>query len=143
VSAPATPRGMSRDELAAVVNDCPFHRFLNLGVVSADPAKGEVVLRLPFRAEFSRSAREPQLHGGITAALIDIAGDYAVAVMLGRGVPTINLRIDYLRMGGGGALLATARVVKPGRTIGLVDVEVREEDGGRLIAVGRGDYSMA
>jgi len=136
------PSGLSLDQLAAVIGDCPFQRFLDMTVEAADPATGEVVIRLPFRPEFSRSAGEPQLHGGVTAALIDIAGDYAVACLIGRTVPTINLRIDYLRMGGGGDLIATARVIKPGRTIGLVDIEVRDTDG-CLIAVGRGDYSMA
>lgn len=139
---PERPKGMSRDELASVIGDCPFHRFLDMTVEAADPVKGEVVIRLPFRPEFSRSAAKPQLHGGVTAALIDIAGDYAVACVIGRTVPTINLRIDFLRMGDGGDLLATARVIKPGRTIGLVDIEVRDT-AGRLIAVGRGDYSMA
>lgn len=131
---------MNKAEIQAVINDCPFHRFLDMEVVSADEERGEVVLKLPFRPEFSRSSEVAQLHGGITAAFIDIAGDYAVAARIGRGVPTINLRIDFLRMAEQTALTARAIAVKIGRSIGVVDVEVRD-DHDRLIAVGRGSYS--
>lgn len=131
---------MNRAEIQAIINDCPFHRFLDMEVVSADEERGEVVLKLPFRPEFSRSSEVAQLHGGITAAFIDIAGDYAVAARIGRGVPTINLRIDYLRMAEETALTARASAVRIGRSIGVIDIEVRD-DGDRLIAVGRGSYS--
>jgi uncharacterized protein (TIGR00369 family) len=133
---------MNKAEIQAIINDCPFHRFLDMEVVSADPELGEVVLRLPFRPEFSRSSEMAQIHGGITASFIDIAGDYAVAARIGRGVATINMRIDYLRMAEHTALTACATAVKIGRSIGVVDIEVRD-DGDRLIAVGRASYSTA
>ncbi len=60
-------------------------------------------------------------------------------MLLDRPVPTINLRIDYLRMAASTDLVATARVVRAGRTVGVVDIEVRDEEG-RMIAVGRGCY---
>lgn len=118
----------------------PYHRFLKMQAVSMDTEKGEVVLRLPFRSDFTRSDDSPQIHGGVTSAFIDIAGDYALAVLLGHGVPTINLRIDYLRMAENTDLVATARVVKAGRTIGVVDIEV-VDDQGRVVAIGRVNYS--
>ena len=58
-----------------------------------------------------------------------------------RGVPTINLRIDYLRMAAGTDLIARATAIKIGRSIGVVDVEVRDDDG-RLIAIGRASYGV-
>ena len=133
---------MNKAEIQAIIDDCPYHRFLEMTVVSADGDKGEVVLKLPYKPEFSRSSEVPQVHGGITAAFIDIAGDYAVAARLGRGVATINLRIDYLRMAGETALTARAVAVKIGRSIGVVDIEVHDDDA-RLVAVGRANYSTA
>ena len=59
---------------------------------------------------------------------------------LGGGVPTINLRIDYLRPAVGGSLTGTARVRRAGRTVALVDVDVYDEQQ-ILVAVGRGTYS--
>ena len=104
-----------------------------------DPEAGTVTLALPFKRDLCRSSKAPEIHGGVTAALIDIAGDYALAIRLGNGVPTIDLRIDYLRMAVETELIATARAVKMGRTLGIVDVEVQDKDG-RLVAIGRGTY---
>lgn len=132
---------MNKMQLEAIINDCPYHQFLRLTVVSVDEERGEIILKLPFRHEFSRSAETPQIHGGITAALIDIAGDYAVAVKTDRGVPTINLRVDYLRMATNTDLTARAIAIKLGRSIGVVDVEVRD-DQSRLVAIGRANYSV-
>ena len=127
-------------KLQESVDAPPFHRFLKMRVESIDTEKGVVVMRLPFQPAFARSAKAPQIHGGVSAAFIDIAGDYALVALLGHGVPTINLRIDYLRMAENTDLIATACVVKAGRSIGVVDIEVRDESN-RVIAVGRGNYS--
>ena len=118
----------------------PYQQFLGLRAVSVDSHAGEVIIKLPFRREFQRSGDEPQIHGGVTSALIDIAGDYALAVRLGYGVPTIDLRVDFLRMAENTDLVAKAYAVKVGRTIGVADVSVFD-DHDRLIAVGRGTYS--
>jgi uncharacterized protein (TIGR00369 family) len=131
---------MSLEELQARLDRPPFHRFLAMRAESVDPAAGEVVLRLPFREEFRRSAERAELHGGVTAAFVDIAGDMALVALLGRGVPTIDLRVDYLRMVGASDLVAKAKVIKAGRTIGIVDIEVHD-DQGRLVALGRGGYA--
>jgi uncharacterized protein (TIGR00369 family) len=129
-----------RAKLAEHIKAPPFHQFLDLELVDLDGEAGTVTLRMPFRPEFRRSPKSRQIHGGVIGALIDIAGDYALASKLGGGVPTIDLRIDFLRPAEDTALLATARVVRQGRTIGIVDIEVSDESG-RLIAVGRGCYS--
>jgi len=128
------------DQLQQWIDEPPYHEFLAIRAVEVDTEAGRVVLRLPFRREFQRSQKEPQIHGGITAAFIDIAGDYALAALLGHGVPTINLRVEYLRMAAATDLTATARVVKAGRTVGVVDIEISDA-GGRMIAIGRGNYS--
>ena len=79
---------------------------------------------------------------GSEIALIDIAGDYAIASKLGRGVPTIDLRVDYLRPARRGDLRALARAVKVGRTVGVADVELRDANDA-VVAVGRCAYSTA
>jgi uncharacterized protein (TIGR00369 family) len=74
------------------------------------------------------------------SALIDIAGDYAVWSKFGVGVPTIDLRIDYLRPARAGNLSAVGRVVKAGRTVSVADIELRDA-ASALVAVGRGLYA--
>ena len=119
----------------------PFHEFLGMELAGSDPERGEVTIRLPFRRSFGRLPDGDQIHGGVLSALIDIAGDFALILVLGHGVPTINLRVDYLRPAAGD-LTATARVVRAGRTVGVVDIELKDA-AGRLIAVGRGCYGTA
>ena len=116
----------------------PYQRFL--GVSFERIADGEVAIRLPFREEFLREDGSDWLHGGVVAALIDIAGDYAVMTKVSSGVPTIDLRIDWLRPARAGDLIATGRVVKAGRRVSVADIEVHDV-GGRLVAVGRGLYA--
>ena len=94
------------------VDKSPFHRLLGLELVRAED--GDVEMRLPWRDELGRADGSDWFHGGVISALIDIAGDYAVASKLGRGVPTIDLRVDYLRPARRGELRAVARAVKVG-----------------------------
>lgn len=118
----------------------PYIARLGIRVEAVDAAAGRVVASLALRAELERTAGSGQFHGGAIAALIDIAGDMAVAVGLGGGVPTIDLRVDYLRPATGARLVATATVRKLGRSVALADVEVVDSTG-RLCAVGRGCYA--
>jgi uncharacterized protein (TIGR00369 family) len=118
--------------------ESPFHAFL--GIESRRTGEGEVEVRLPFREELRRQAGLEMLHGGVISALADIAGDFAIATVVGGGVPTIDLRLDYLRPARPGALVARARAVKVGRTVAVADVEIFDEDD-RLVAIGRAAYS--
>jgi len=120
------------------VNTSPYHRFLGLTLNRFEEGLAEV--GLPFRPEFLRADGSDWIHGGILSALIDIAGDYAVWSKFGVGVPTIDLRIDYLRPARAGNLSAVGRVVKAGRTVSIADIELRDEVL-ELVAVGRGLYA--
>lgn len=120
------------------VASAPFHCWLKPEVASVSDDGVSILLR--NRPDFRRSASADGVHGGVVAALIDIAGHAAVVAAVGHGVPTINLRIDYLRPAMGPELLARARTVKVGRTIAVIDIEVAAIDG-KLVAVGRGTFS--
>jgi len=116
----------------------PFMRFLGLEMIRAD--KGIVEIRLPFREEFLRNDGSDWLHGGVVSALADIAGDYAVITETSAGVPTIDMRVDYLRPARRGDLTAVAKTVRVGKTVSVADVEIRDATG-TLIAVGRACYA--
>ena len=96
---------------------------------------------MPMQPHLERfAAGTGQFHGGPIASLIDVVGDFAIGMIVGGGVPTINLRVDYLKPALGEALVATARVRRSGRTIAVVDIDVRDRTEA-LVAVGRGTYS--
>jgi uncharacterized protein (TIGR00369 family) len=118
----------------------PFHRLLGLELVRAED--GAVEMRLPWRDDFRREDGSDWYHGGIISALIDIAGDYAIAARLGRFVATIDLRVDYLRPAREGTLTALAQAVKVGRTVAVANVELRDAQGA-TVAIGRGAYSTS
>ena len=126
--------------LAALFAASPFMRTLHLEVMSVDYDKMELSVRMPLHPEFERRAGTRQYHGGAIASLIDVTGDFALGMMMGGGIPTINLRIDYLKPAIGDALTATARVRRTGRTVAVIDVDVMD-DKGSLVALGRGTYS--
>jgi len=127
-------------ELQERLSQSPFIRFLNLTVTEADPVRQVVTMTLPMRPEFERLAGSGQWHGGPLAAVIDTVGDYALVMTIGRPLPTINFRVDYLRPAVNTALTVTARVRRAGRSVGVVDVDVIDS-AGNLIAIGRASYA--
>jgi len=98
------------------------------------------VVHAPMRAEFERGAGTGQWHGGPLAALVDTVGDFALIQQLGRGLPTINFRIDYLRPAVHTDLTVRALVRRAGKSVGVVDVELIDKHA-RVVALGRATYS--
>ena len=125
--------------LTELLKESPFQQVFDLTCTRLERARGEVEIAMGYTAAVERSFGTRQYHGGAIASLIDIAGDYALWAMLGFGVPTINIRIDYLRPASDTRLRAQARVRRAGRTVGVVDIDVLD-DQDRLVAVGRGTY---
>ena len=134
------PGKLSAEQMQATFDASPFLGFLGLRVVGLDHEAGTLTVTMPMKPEFERRLGSGQFHGGPIAAFIDTVGDYAIGMAVGGGVPTINLRIDYLRPAVGSVLTGIARVRRAGRTVALVDVDVYDE-GQALVAVGRGTYS--
>ncbi len=75
------------------------------------------------------------VHGGILCTLADSAMGMAFASTLedGETFTTLELKINYLRPVFEGILVAKAKVVHRGRTVGMVECDVAD-DGGRLVA---------
>jgi uncharacterized protein (TIGR00369 family) len=126
-------------DLVAIFQRSPFIRFMNLEIREIDHAASRFAARMPLRDEYERRTGTQQFHGGAVAALIDVVGDFALGITVGGGVPTMNLRVDYLRPAVGGYIDCTATVRRIGRTSAVVDVEVFTPDG-KLAALGRGTY---
>ncbi len=134
-------QALSAAELQERLSHSPFIRFLGLTVTEADPARQCVTMTLEMRPEFERIAGSGQWHGGPIAAVIDTVGDYALVMSIGRPLPTINFRVDYLRPAVNTALSVTARVRRAGRSVGVVDVDLMDATGA-VVAIGRATYAM-
>jgi len=136
----STPERLGAQQIQTLFDASPFISFLGLQVLSVDHDKSEIQVRMPLKAEFERRRGTKQFHGGPIASLIDTVGDFAIGMQVGGGVPTMNLRVDYLRPAVGDAIVGVARVRRAGKTAAVIDIDV-SDDQGRLVAIGRGTYS--
>jgi len=71
------------------------------------------------------------LHGGVLCDIADAAMGVAYATKLeeGESFTTVELKINYLRPVWRAHLRASARIVKKGRKVGLVECDVTDEKG--------------
>ncbi len=97
------------------------------------------------------------LHGGVTAAVLDVTGglvafisvvkrlgDLATDEALERfsRMGTIDMRVDYLRPGVGEYFIASAHILRPGSRIAVTRSELHNDEG-ELIASGTATYMVA
>ena len=117
----------------------PFIHHAQMQVTAIDPDAETLTMTMPLKPEFERAPGTGQFHGGPIAALIDTAGCFALVMVLGQSVPTVNFRTDYLRPAINTELRADAKVRRVGKTVGVVDIDVYD-DRDKLVAVGRGTF---
>ena len=134
-----TPARLDAAQIEAIFAASPFISTLGLKVLDVNYEETKLSVRMPLNPGLERRKGTKQFHGGPIASFIDTVGDFAIGMMVGGGVPTINLRIDYLKPAVGDALTATARVRRTGKMIAVVDIDVMDEKGS-LVAIGRGTY---
>jgi len=127
-------------QLQAMLDASPFIAFMGMRAIAADPVAQTIEVHAPMRLECERGTGTGQWHGGPIAAAIDTVGDFALIMLLGRGLPTINFRVDYLRPASATGLRLVGQVRRAGRSIGVADVDVFD-DRGALVAIGRATYS--
>ncbi len=131
---------LTKEQIQKLLDNSPFIAFLKMEVTDLDEAKQQLTIRTPMRPEFERGVGTGQWHGGPIAAVIDTVGDYAAALVLGRTLPTVNFRVDYVRPAINTALIAVGSVRRLGKSVGVVDVDVLDERS-VLVAIGRATYS--
>lgn len=130
----------SVEKLQQLITRGPFNQWLNFSVLKSDDSGIE--LKAGWREEWVVNPERKYTHGGILAAIVDVAADYAIAAQLGRPVPTIDIRVDYHKAAMPGDLTAKARVVRMGSQYSTAEALVYDKDG-TLVASGRGTYFTA
>lgn len=103
----------------------PYAKFLGLEL--GDVANGQVSVHLRVRDELLQN--QGVVHGGAVASLIDTASAFAVLSQIDvkERVTTTDLTIHYLRPVTTGRMTATARIVRGGRRLFVLSVEVTNE----------------
>lgn len=131
---------ISAEKLQELITRGPFNKWLNFTVLKA--GDDGIEIKAAWREEWVVNPERRYTHGGILAAMIDVAADYAIAARLGRPVPTIDLRVDYHKAAAPGDLTARARVVRMGSQYSTAEALLYDKEG-ELVASGRGTYFTA
>ncbi len=105
----------------------PIARLIGFNLTSVKP--GEAVIE--FQSTEAHANPMGTLHGGVLCDIADAAMGLAYAANLGEdeSFTTLELKINFLKPIWKARLLAVARVIKQGRTIGLVECDVTDEKG--------------
>ena len=118
----------------------PYHQWLGLKVIAL--TDDGIEIKATWREEWVVNPERRYTHGGVLAALVDLAADWAMVKKTGRGVPTIDLRVDYHSAAMPGDLTIRGKVVRMGSQVSTAEAQVFDKDG-KLLASGRGTYFTA
>ncbi|MBW0156732.1 PaaI family thioesterase [Sedimentimonas flavescens] len=145
--------------LRALVEGVPYIGFLG---IEFDRRGDELTAVLPFDDKLIGNPMLPALHGGVTAAFLEVAAivelgwsmlwedieagrielGQADEVLLPRLPKTIDFSVDYLRSGLPRDAYARARVNRSGRRYASVHVEAWQDNRSRLFAQATGHFLM-
>lgn len=139
-------------EFADILNKIPFNRTIGL---TMDTVEEELVtLRFAMKETLIGNFFHGILHGGVTSAVLDMAGGAAAMIAALKKHPdksidelssvlekssTIDLHINYIKPGKGTHFTAKARVVHSGNKITFAEMKMFNHEG-VLIATGTGTY---
>jgi uncharacterized protein (TIGR00369 family) len=119
----------------------PYHKSLGITVLEQRPGYGKIVLK---KDENTPGGIGGSVHGGVLAAMVDIVMLVAIFAEMREGeqpAGTAELSITYLRQAHGENIYASANVVKRGRQLSLVEVDITDDEE-RLCARGRTLYAF-
>ena len=126
-----------RARIEAAVESITFLRLL--GISLGGLGRGRATFHLEARPELLQN--KGLLHGGALASLLDTAAAFAVVTLLepAQTTATADLTIPYVRPIRHGKVTAEARVLRAGRRLASLAVEVTDAEG-RLAATALTTY---
>ncbi|MEI7451236.1 MAG: PaaI family thioesterase [Desulfomonile sp.] len=114
-------------------NKCPYFTLLSMKLLQFDI--GRSLLQIDVQDKHLQPFG--MVHGGVFSSIIDAAAFWAVYpdVDENSGLTSVDLKLNYLAPSSRGKLIATGRRIKLGKTLGLGEAEVTDENG-RILAHG-------
>lgn len=107
-----------------------------IGGAIEELAPGACKVALPMRGDLAQ--QRGFLHGGVTTALADTAAGFAAfSLMPANSAPlTVELKINLMSPAVGECFIAEAQVLRSGKTLTIVEVDVKAQRSGerKLIA---------
>jgi uncharacterized protein (TIGR00369 family) len=95
-----------------------------IGAVLDSVSPGLCRVRVPYSGAVTQ--QHGFFHGGVIGLIVDIAGGYAAMSLCPPGweVLTVEYKINFVRPASGTEIMATGRVLRPGRTLIVTQMEV-------------------
>ncbi|MDT5062426.1 MAG: hypothetical protein QOH63_2885 [Acidobacteriota bacterium] len=117
--------GAQEQRIREAFENIPFAHLL--GIELGELKRGRATMYLEVRDELRRNSGVA--HGGAIASLVDTAAAFAILTLLepDQTTTTIDLTIHYLRPLIKGRATAHARVLRAGRRIIVISIEVLDE----------------
>lgn len=112
----------------------PFMTHIGARITALAPGFCEITVE--HRRELTQ--QHGFVHGGVLASIADSAAGYAAFSLMPADatVLTVEYKLNIVRPGAGEAMIARGRVVKPGRTLFVVQADVyAKKDGAEELAV--------
>jgi uncharacterized protein (TIGR00369 family) len=131
---------LTLEQVQEIVTRAPYHKWLGLQVTAVHDDGIELTAK--WREEWVVNIERRYTHGGILAALVDLGADWAMIRKTGRGVPTIDMRVDYHAVAMPGDLTIKGKIVRMGGQFSVAEAAIYSADG-KLLASGRGTYFTA
>lgn len=128
--------------MSDLLDRLPYARFLGLITEGHDE---ELVVTMPFADRLIGNPILPALHGGATAALLELTAVAQVAALYPRlRLPRpINVSVAYLRSGRPRDVHASARISRAGRRVAHVLAEAWQDDRAQPIAALTAHFLLA
>ena len=119
-----------------------FRDLIGYEVSRLGPGTCEMTLDV----NLSHTQQHKLVHGGVLAAMADVAAGCAAITLAPPGTETVTVefKMNYLRPARGEQIVVRARVLKPGRTIAVMETDVfaNDADGESHVATALVTYSL-
>jgi len=127
------------EAVTGLANNCPYFKLLSLCIKSL--GKGASVLDI----ELDKKHLQPfdMVHGGVFSSVIDAAAFWAIftEVEEGKGLTTLEMKLNYLAPAQKGRMVAKGRCIKMGRTVALGEATITDEQG-KLLSHGTATFMI-
>lgn len=118
-----------------VLKSTPYFELLSMEMEDLHP--GRAVFRIPAQKKHTNPF--DNVHGGVFASIIDAATFWAIYSLVPQEylLTTVELKINYLApVKAEQNLLAIGEIIKLGRSLGVAEAKLTEEETGRLVGFG-------
>jgi len=110
-----------------LVTSSPYFQLESMTVLDLGPGTSRVEI------EVQKKHLQPfgMVHGGVYSGLIDAAGFWAAYTQgeEDQTLTTVEMKLNYLAPANSGRLIGLGRCLKLGKTLGLAEARIENEDG--------------